>query len=162
MENGKVWKPSEGNAKPFTLDQMMADCEYIRRFCSEGDKAATGLKIQLFEDSERLLKSAKFIHRVAPEFFFEGLPQNGFVTFLRIATAFTSKIVSQIEENRKVDPELLKIFAILFDCDAWLVDVYHDLKKEKEVLATTDPSVGQHLIKREFCLGSKHVHRLVK
>lgn len=151
-----------GNGKPFTLDQMLAECELIRAFCSESDCAANGLKILLLEDSEKLLKLAKFIHKVAPEFFFEGLPQNGFVTFLRIATAYIAKIASQIEENNEVDPELLKIFKLLFDCEAWLVELYHDLKSEKESRTAVDRSAEQHLIKRELCFGSKHVHNLVK
>ena len=148
-----------GNGKHFTIDQMLAHCERIRGFCAENDCEANR---QLLENTEKLLKSARFMHKIAPEFFFERLPQNGFVTYLRIASAYIAKVSAQIEKQNKVDPDLLKLFALLFDCEAWLVDLVDELKSEKESRKLTSCSNDQHIIGRKFCLVSKHIYNLSK
>ena len=148
-----------GNGERFTLDQMLADCEIIRNYCLENECEEND---KLCKDIDRMLKSAKLIEKEAPNFFFEGLPANGFITYLRIVTAYINKLAGQIEKKNKIDPDLLRLFQLLFDSEEWVLELANDLKNEHKTQKKSGQSDEQHLLLNRFCLGSKHAYKINK
>ena len=147
------------------LDRLLFDCGYMEKFCRNNvSEANERLRVDCVD---RLVQSGKFIDQISTEFRFEKAIQNGFVQFFKIATCFTDLVVNQIKTRNRIDSVTRKLFeSVVFYAD-WLIETYKQLKCENK--STEDKrrdflknNNGQHFIRREPELRSRHFYELVK
>ena len=111
------------------LGRITANVDFIRAFCLKNE-CEEHLNFRI--DLERLLESVTYFYKVADEYFFADLTENGIITYVRIATTYTDLVVKQIRTTNQIDPDFLVLFklcAVLLDA---LPEVYEDLKSEQE------------------------------
>lgn len=147
------------------LDRLLLNCGLIAKFCRNNPCPAND-RLQV-DCVEQLVESSKFIDRISKQFFFENIPQNGFVQFLRIATTFTDLVVKQIKTKNKIERRTRKLFESIIFCADWLSTTYKHLKSEAD--ETFESSLGsftssncQHLVRKKVDLRSKHFYELIK
>ena len=111
------------------LDLITANVDFINRFCSENEcKENTKFGNNL----DRLLESVRFFHKIADEYFFADLTENGIIAYVRIATIYTDLVVKQIRTKNRIDPDFLVLFKLFNTLLNALPDIYEDLKSEQE------------------------------
>lgn len=143
--------------EPFKMEQLLSNLNHIKRFCSDQKQNAKANE-QLAGDCDKLIGVADRIYKMADEFIvFEKLPQNGFFTFLDIATAYTDQIVKQINEEQRVDADLQRMFSGLFLYGEFLPEICEELKSEQN-----EAHDGPSLMQRANCMRSRHIYRAVK
>lgn len=108
-------------------NQLLANLEYIGRFCRNNDSA---LNRKLFADCEQLVESAKCISKISNEFVFEGVHESGFTQFLRVLTAYTDQMVGQIKAKNKLDRDILRLFKLILGYRDWVLEIHEELKKD--------------------------------
>ena len=139
-----------------SFDRMVANCELIRKYCSEN---VCETNDQFASDCERLFKVAELIHRIAPDFYFDCVPDNGFVTFVRLSAAYTDKLVNQIQTNGKFHPHYVKLMRLVLKYASFLAKLYGDLKDEE----TKDSSEkGQLFVRNRPGFSNKEIYDAVR
>ena len=143
----------------FELDQLIANVKVIKAFCSENECDANA---KFGRECDRMLQSAKFFHTIAPEFFLADLTENGFVTVIRIATAYTDQIVRQIRTKNRIHPHFMRLFKLFSACLDSLPEIYEDLKSEqKEDASNSRVSNCKLHARKKAGLENPHVYRLL-
>lgn len=138
------------------IDPLIANCELIRRFCSENRSETND---QFGADCERMCGSAQFISRIAAEFFLDSVHDNGFMTFVRLSSIYTNKIAKQIQTRQKIHPHYVKLIKLILIYADWLTDLYGDLKKEQKNGASSN---GQLIVKTTSGLMCKRLFEGMK
>lgn len=130
------------------LDQLISHCDFIVEHCSSaGSSVRADVGKQLASDCKQLVDSAKLIDTIAVEYKFEDLSTNGFAVYLQLVSAYTELIGQQIKRN-ELNFELVKMFKLIFLYRDGLLQIYEDLKKERQ------NGKGPHLIVRNQTLSS--------
>lgn len=120
---------AQHNQKLFKLDTLSSNCDCIIKYCSQN---LNELNESIINDCNQLLKVAKFIDQVAYDYTFKGIPFNGFLTFLKVITSFTEKIVKQIEKKNKINSDFIKIFKIINNYRDLILIAHENLVQEKK------------------------------
>ena len=136
------------------FDRMIVNCKIIRKYCSENacetnDRFAVGV--------ERLFESAGFIHRIAADFYLGSVPDNGFVTFVRLSASYTDKIVEQVRKN-KIHPDYVRLLRLVLNYADLLTDLYGSLRDEQKDEATK----GQLFMRTKPWFTLKRIYESVK
>lgn len=95
----------------FKIDKLLTNCERVKDHSSKFDNEWSKF---LIENCDELIEISKFIDSVAYKYTFnERMPINGFVSSLKILTAYTDLLVDQIDKRNKIDLDLTKLFKLI-------------------------------------------------
>ena len=136
--------------KQFEIDQLNLNCDYIIEFCVKNNNDEYR---PIIDNCNELLKSAKFVNQFAFDYTFEGIPSNGFVTYLKIITSYTDVMANQIKRKHKIDEDLIKLFKIINWYGEIILNTYNDLKEEegrfdfKSILTYEDKLANMNMYK---------------
>lgn len=148
-----------GGVKRFELDHMIANVGHIMAFCQENECEANA---KFERTCAQILQSARFIYKIAGEFFLGDLTENGFVTFLRLFSAYTNQIVQQIRTENRIDPDFMTFFKLFPIYSDILHETYVDLKSEREADARNSQVSNCRLhVRRKGGLQNDHVYRFL-
>ena len=123
---------SEMNENDLAFNRMVVNHKLIRKYCIEN---ACETNDRFAADCDRLLKSAEFVHRIASEYYFDSIHDNGFVTFIRLASIYTDKIVEQIGKSsgtNKIHSNYLKLMKLVLNYADWMLNMHEDLKDDRK------------------------------
>ena len=147
----------------FKLDKLVLNLDLVSNHCSTNQSEGNG---KLIEYCERLIKSARFVDQIAydDDFMFEGMPENGFVLYLRVITSYTDQIVNQIKTKNKIDFDFIKLFTLVFLYEKWLIETYNVLKMEAkdELNGSLNEKTNKSLMLKGDYLHSLFFYEIVK
>ena len=115
------------SGKRVQLDRLAKNCDYIAIFCA---KNQDDFHRSVLSNCETLSKSAELIELFAYDYTFKDIPRNGFVSALKILTAYTGEIVEQIKSKNKIDPNFIRICKIVTEYKTKILETREFLVEE--------------------------------
>lgn len=137
------------------FNRMVANYELIRKYCAA---TVSETNTQFAADCERMFQTAELIHRIASDFYFDSVPDNGFVTFVRLSAIYTDKIVKQIQSNQ-LHQHYVKLMKLVLIYGDFLAHLYGELKDEEKA---EHSSKGQLFVREKSGILYKEIYRAVK
>lgn len=135
-------------------DQLVENCDLIQEFCLHNESDPNK---KLISDCEQLVSLAKAVAEVAGDYKFETISTNGFTSYVRMATAYTGQIVSQINEKNKIEADFLKLFRVFPIYGDYLIRMDEKLKEERGLFDAADKSC-QHLMVKERGMSRREIY----
>ena len=109
------------------LDKQISNLDYINKYCKN---YKSDFNDELNKNCNKLLEISRFFNEIYPQYTFKNIQHNGFKLFVNVATAFTDKIIHQIKDKKKIDPNLTKFFPLIFFYSEWISNILNMLKND--------------------------------